>query len=382
MLTSPSTESGTTTQEEIITEKTAVEIQNIASEIDAMLRRTDSRESIDKEETTKEEKVAIRTTTTTTVETVKKEEDHEEPLKNVTEIAPKEEEEKPREINNNEPDDAIPVAVDKEAKEGGIVSADKNVQPEEEQEEANPRVESPSDEEDKRTTKEPSPSSNLVSTIEIEIVEQQPVVTSVSSVTLPANKDTRNSLRIVESEDEDDKLLPPPPPSTTSSDPYKNVVVEMEKYDVRFVPLKGDDSPADTTSPRVNGDGAKTVKDIIDSINKSQSLLKINVEDQKRRASNGSINTRIRELERKESECNEMLNEIDLDQKIGSLRPLSPVPDEEIPVVIRDLQSMKTDDEVNALFKKCRPASGSGNHDWNPLPKPKRSHSSSPSTPN
>lgn len=374
MLTSPSTESGSTTQVEIITEKATIEIQNISSEIDALIRRTESRESVDKDKGKEEEQLP------------------EERLKANSVVA----EEKAPEINNNNKVDKEEALINNSNKEATANNLDLSNE--------KPQIE----EKDILITDSPPTEVEVVtipSKFKIEIVdetkaEEQETVTTIRIEEAPlVIQESISSLRIVESEDEDTKEVPTQDLKTlkieenveekkatnaTSMDPYKNVVVEMEKYDVRFVPLKGEDVVEATSSTaRLNGGSAqnsKTVKDIIDSINKSQSLLKINVEEQKRRASNGSINTRIRELERKESECNEMLNEIDLERKISGLNSPSVVDDvdEEIPVVIRELERVE-EDEVSGLFKKCRPASG-GNHDWNPLPKPKRSHSSSPST--
>lgn len=374
MLTSPSTESGSTTQVEIITEKATIEIQNISSEIDALIRRTESRESVDKDKGKEEEQLP------------------EERLKANSAVA----EEKSPEINNNNKVDKEEAVINNSNKEATANNEDLSNE--------KPQIE----EKDMLITDSQHTEVEVVtipSKFKIEIVdetkaEEQETVTTIRIDEAPlVIQESISSLRIVESEDEDTKEVLTEDLKTlkieenneekkvtnaTSMDPYKNVVVEMEKYDVRFVPLKGEDVVEATSSTaRLNGGSAqnsKTVKDIIDSINKSQSLLKINVEEQKRRASNGSINTRIRELERKESECNEMLNEIDLERKISGLNSPSVVDDvdEEIPVVIRELERVE-EDEVSGLFKKCRPASG-GNHDWNPLPKPKRSHSSSPST--
>lgn len=401
ILTSASTESGTTTQVEINSEKTTVEIQNIASEIDAMLRRTtaESSESLDKEN--------ANTAKASEKDRVQ-DEPHERRLKSEDKI---EEIIISNDSNNNETVVEVDKVVDTINKEDvRLTNGEQEIKPVNDKE--------------------------IISSIEVKVV--------VSEVEKPepfvVTQDL-STLRIVESEDEEDhqtEIIPEPvtaklnrieeiavtgeentnKTSTTNqpievvvakiiqqqkpttindnkNDPYRNVVVEMEKYDVRYVALKGDEEQVVGAGGNINNNNnnnSKTVKDIIDSINKSQSLLKINVDEQaKRRTSNGSINTRIRELERKESECNEMLSEIDLDRKISGLyktgsESVQVGVVDEIPVVIRELHKMEEEqdeqDDVNAMFKKCRPVS-SGNHDWNPLPKPRRSHSSSPSsTPN
>lgn len=355
MLTSPSTDSGTVNQVELINEKTTVEIQNIASEIDAMIRRTESPDSIpDKQLIAREEKEKQD-------EVVK---ELEERFKSESKKCDDEPDQSSRLTNGD-------LHKDYEVEEKDVVK----------------------DEQIKVTSSE---------TIEVVTIEEDHYTPPPPSSSPPPSPPTSapptssGFLRIVESEDEDEKMSitiqsQETPPTTVivetktvekfhvtpcTSDPYKNVVSEMEKYDVRYVPLK--ESEHDEGASKVNGN--KTVKDIIESINKSQSLLKINVEDQKRRASNGSngsINTKIRELERKESECLEMLNEIDLEKKFEGLRDLSPV--EEFPLVIQELNN--NNDEVISLFTKCKPSPSSPSatsHDWNPLPKPKRSHSASP----
>lgn len=351
MITSPSTESGSTTQVElIIAEKATEQIQNIASEIDAMIRRTESREEIQIPGDDKEKGVFIEATTITVVVTEKAE----QKVEDKPEIESKEVE---KELPSNERDHP-----DSNRKE----KSSKNCEPMEIQ---------------------PVSPTPLQMTIEEERPEENKIVVKEKEKI----NGSLNALRIVESEEEISEIIPDEVSNLnhkaaktngTGPDPYKNVVVEMEKYDVRYVPLKGSEESEDQQdSTKSSNGGAKTVKDIIDSINKSQSLLKLNSEE--RRTSNGSINTRIRELERKETECKEMLNEIDLDRKIGSLGRDEEL--EDVPVVIRELQTYvcrdgeeKDGEGSNVLFKKCRPTSGS--HDWNPLPKPKRS--SPAATPN
>lgn len=351
MITSPSTESGSTTQVElIIAEKATEQIQNIASEIDAMIRRTESREEIQIPGDDKEKGVSIEATTITVVVTEKPE----QKVEDKPEIESKEVE---KELPSNDKDHP-----DSNRKE----KSSKNCEPMEIQ---------------------PVSPTPLQMTIEEERPEEKKIVVKEKEKI----NGSLNALRIVESEEEISEIIPDEVSNLnraaaktngTGPDPYKNVVVEMEKYDVRYVPLKGSEESEDQQdSCKSSNGGAKTVKDIIDSINKSQSLLKLNSEE--RRTSNGSINTRIRELERKETECKEMLNEIDLDRKIGSLGREEEL--EDVPVVIRELQTYVSREEEgkdgegsNVLFKKCRPTSGS--HDWNPLPKPKRS--SPAATPN
>lgn len=347
---------------EIIAAKAAAtEIQSISSAIDAMIRRTESRESIEKE-TRETVEVAM---------VVQKENPPEERL-NAKQEEKEEEIIEKTDTNNN----------DNEITSNKGPAAETELQAK--------------TTDWQQSTPGASDASASVTTTVQQIAEEEIKINGSIDETVkpsesvpsyapppPPSPPTEDSLRIIESEDEDATDSNPQVVNKigTTHDPYKNVVVEMEKYDVRYVPLKGEEDHQHCEATRSSSaNNSKTVKDIIDSINKSQSLLKINVDEQKRRASNGSIGTRIRELERKESECNEMLNEIDLEQKISTLNA-TPEEETEIPVVIREMARVD-EEEVNSLFKKCRPASGGGNHEWNPLPKPKRSHSSSPSTPN
>lgn len=357
-MTMPSTDSGSTSQVELlIAEKATEQIQSIASEIDALIRRTESRESVLHEED-------------------KKMNGHEFHEDSKCDIITKADVEK-NELNGKKHEVDLPAET----------KTCKHEQTELQQING-------SEQEPPCLDEDPNLKSDINS---------EPEKTKVEI------DESTNPLRIVESEDEE--TIPSPivekviVTSTSTApmqrrDPYMNVVSEMEKYDVRYVPLKG----AEGEEPRPqNGQTPKTVKDIIESINKSQSLLKINVEEQQqqRRTSNASINTRIRDLERnleqKETVCKEMLSEIELDEKIGSLA-VEEKQEVEIPVVIQDLQIKEEEegkereeqvDDVNELFKKCRPSSASptsspttadGNPYWNPLPKPKRSNNSSPST--
>uniref|UniRef100_A0A1B0DQT8 Uncharacterized protein n=1 Tax=Phlebotomus papatasi TaxID=29031 RepID=A0A1B0DQT8_PHLPP len=165
------------------------------------------------------------------------------------------------------------------------------------------------------------------------------------------------------------------------SDPYRNVVVEMEKYEIRFAPLKTDDAAGE--NHRKNPvERQRSVQEIIESINKSQSLLKINYEDDsrvqsimqdiesqkrdvQRRKSSDSLNRNIRELEQKEQEMRELIKELE-EQETS-----------DIPVVVQEFN--------NNSFDKCvqlrEPEEKDQNDnqtkkssiEWNPLPKPRRS---------
>lgn len=355
-----------------MTDRTTVTIQNIASELDAMIRRTDSVDSVDKEKT-----------------------------KGVDQGRDD------RQLKDDPPEDEI-LTIHIIDRQGG----------------------DPTESTSNRSDPKPLPKPREL--IAKEVVEEDSasakIVTITSSTTTVhkvGKKENRSgssgALRIIESDDESEipvtirsfddstKDTTPKPlengnardeASGSTATVYENSAplngngtVATEQYDVRFVPLVDKEEPVVET---VTEDGSSSagkpktvnVKDIIESINKSQSLLKINYEDHKaRRTSNGSINTRIRELERKETEINEMLNEIDLDRKVNGLcssRTDDQIVEEEIneiPVVIRDLESqISREEDSGSLFQKCRPTSLSqqnrplsGDHDWNPLPKPKRS---------
>ncbi|GAB0096627.1 hypothetical protein DMENIID0001_121570 [Sergentomyia squamirostris] len=176
------------------------------------------------------------------------------------------------------------------------------------------------------------------------------------------------------------------PPQATSpelrsperSDPYKNVVVEMEKYEIRFAPLKTNDEENHRRNPV---ERQRSVQEIIDSINKSQSLLKINYEDDSRvqtimqdiesqkrevhrRKSSDSLNRNIRELEIKEQEMQQLIKELEVQA--------------EIPLVVQEFNNntsssdkcvqLRDSDQQNANRPEMK-----SSIEWNPLPKPRRS---------
>ncbi|XP_059618426.1 uncharacterized protein LOC132262937 [Phlebotomus argentipes] len=164
------------------------------------------------------------------------------------------------------------------------------------------------------------------------------------------------------------------------SDPYKNVVVEMEKYEIRFAPLKTNDDLGEENHRRNPIERQRSVQEIIDSINKNQSLLKINYEDDsrvrsimkdiesqkmdvQRRKSSDSLNRNIQELELKEREMRELIRELEEAS--------------DIPVVVQEfnnnsfdkcvqLRDPERDQNDNQTVQKS-------SIEWNPLPKPRRS---------
>ncbi|XP_055597280.1 uncharacterized protein DDB_G0290587 [Uranotaenia lowii] len=142
-------------------------------------------------------------------------------------------------------------------------------------------------------------------------------------------------------------------------------------------------------------DSRRSVRDIINSINKSQSLLKVNYETSAgmhSSQSNDSVNRNIRELNEREKEIQNMLREIDSrygdrgqpsssvsdfgQTKRGSYYDNVPDGDDNMNNLMskgnfrvkksptKSLGMDNNGDEV-AQFQDC--------HDWNPLPKPRRS---------
>lgn len=220
-------------------------------------------------------------------------------------------------------------------------------------------------------------------TEEVEVVMKKPVETPRQSP-----EKSKVDLRIVESQENIPETvksltITENVPKASSSDPYTNVVIEMEKYDIRYVALKDEKNASQepsTSEERRQLESQRSVKEIIDSINKSQSLLKINHEEarQKNGRSSESISTKIKELETQEKNINSMLDEIEFETRVNDLRITEDVSEaelNEIPVVVRDLQThISREEEVGSLFEKCSSPNkrSSAGHEWNPLPKPRR----------
>uniref|UniRef100_A0A1L8DHQ6 Putative mediator of rna polymerase ii transcription subunit 26 n=1 Tax=Nyssomyia neivai TaxID=330878 RepID=A0A1L8DHQ6_9DIPT len=163
------------------------------------------------------------------------------------------------------------------------------------------------------------------------------------------------------------------------SDPYKNVVVEMEKYEIRFAPLKANDEGEHHRRNPI--ERQRSVQEIIESINKNQSLLRINYEDDsrvqsimkdietqkfetERRKSSDSLRRNIAELEVKEREMRELIKELEEQETY------------EIPLPVREFNNnssryvqLREKDVVDQNENQTKVSS----IEWNPLPKPRRS---------
>ncbi|XP_055681579.1 titin [Lutzomyia longipalpis] len=169
---------------------------------------------------------------------------------------------------------------------------------------------------------------------------------------------------------------------TEKSDPYKNVVVEMEKYEIRFSPLKtNDDREGEHRKNPV--ERQRSVQEIIESINKNQSLLRINYEDDtrvqnimhdietqkldaQRRKSADSLSRNIQELEVKEREMRELIRELEEQQEAY-----------EIPVPVQEFNNNSFSKCVQLRDPEARDQNDNQTQrssiEWNPLPKPRRS---------
>ncbi|XP_053695394.1 uncharacterized protein LOC128742924 [Sabethes cyaneus] len=143
------------------------------------------------------------------------------------------------------------------------------------------------------------------------------------------------------------------------------------------------------STPGAGNERRRSVRDIIESINKSQSLLKVNQDSTtglRTAQSNDSVNRNMRELSERERELQALINE--MDSHFGNQKPAAPprdrgsyydnVPDDgddentDNLLSKSDMRSKKSptkslgiEPSDEAQFKDCI--------DWNPLPKPRRS---------
>ncbi|XP_055540664.1 uncharacterized protein LOC129727165 [Wyeomyia smithii] len=167
------------------------------------------------------------------------------------------------------------------------------------------------------------------------------------------------------------------------------IVTEIDEK-IGTARMKISESTGDINSvPTTGGERRRSVRDIIESINKSQSLLKVNQDATgtlHAAQSTDSINRNMRELSERERELQVLINE--MDSHFSKQKPAAPARDrgsyyDNVPddaddgntdnlLSNSDLRSKKsptkslgieTNDE--GQFKDCI--------DWNPLPKPRRS---------
>lgn len=174
----------------------------------------------------------------------------------------------------------------------------------------------------------------------------------------------------------------------------KTIKTENYEFQIRYVPLKEGTPETDlngsSSSIPSNGNGRRrSVKDIIASINKSQSLLKINEPKDstsisnsssidKMAASSESLQRNIKELKENESKIQfflqEMEKKVDVDVNRNSYYDNIPstVLNYEI---IDELNNNNKKSDTDIVFEKCvlRKKNDDENIDWNPLPKPRRS---------
>lgn len=235
-------------------------------------------------------------------------------------------------------------------------------------------------------------------------------VKSHESIVQTSQSDDVPELKIVESTDD----LSSTPTVTESADRYKIRFVALKNFSPepqrRDVELRSKNNQEfdveDMDLPPAPPQRRRSVRDIIASINKSQSLLKINQKpngsteigskynydtylpqtiqttsasepsQQSLKSSNDSINRKYSELEESERKMRKMIR--DMEQSATDLP---------VPVVERFDKFTVDDDKSNDVFKKCvvrrekTVQSGSGasqdenrsSLEWNPLPKPRRS---------
>lgn len=128
----------------------------------------------------------------------------------------------------------------------------------------------------------------------------------------------------------------------------------------------------------------KSVKDIIESINRSQSLLKVDRDSNSLNSvliqthSDDSLKRNLNQLEESEKEIKKIIEEMES----------TPPPDDgktfnEYPLVLKRLEAQNNESDDDVVFRKCtvqtdrdRLMNSRPSHEWNPVPKPRRSRNS------
>lgn len=167
----------------------------------------------------------------------------------------------------------------------------------------------------------------------------------------------------------------------------KTIKTENYEFQIRYVPLKeGTPENGSNSSIPSNGNSRRrSVKDIIASINKSQSLLKINEPKDstsisnsssidKIAASSESLQKNIKELKENENKIQNFLQEMEQKVDVNRNSYYDNIPSTVLNYEAVELNNNKQSD-ADIVFEKCvlRKKNDDGSIDWNPLPKPRRS---------
>lgn len=170
----------------------------------------------------------------------------------------------------------------------------------------------------------------------------------------------------------------------------KTIKTENYEFQIRYVPLKegtpeNDLNGSNSSIPSNGNSRRRSVKDIIASINKSQSLLKINEPKDstsisnsssidKIAASSESLQKNIKELKENENKIQNFLQEMEQKVDVNRNSYYDNIPSTVLNYEAVELNNNKQSD-ADIVFEKCvlRKKNDDGSIDWNPLPKPRRS---------
>lgn len=174
----------------------------------------------------------------------------------------------------------------------------------------------------------------------------------------------------------------------------KTINTENYEFQIRYVPLKegtpeNDLNGSISSIPSNSSSRRRSVKDIIASINKSQSLLKINEPKEnssnsilnsssvdKIAASSESLQKNIRELKENESKIQSFLQEMETKVDVNRNSYYDNIPSTVLNYEKTDeLNNNNKKRDADIVFEKCvlRKKNVDENIDWNPVPKPRRS---------
>lgn len=233
--------------------------------------------------------------------------------------------------------------------------------------------------------------------IQVEVKKEQPVVASevdhpvvvkITETLEPSVAHPTIETLILEESDGDELE----PNKTEETNENKTIKTENYEFQIRYVPLKegtpeNELNGSNSSIPSNSNGRRRSVKDIIASINKSQSLLKINEPKENSStsisnsssidriaASSESLQKNIKELKENENKIQSFLQE--MEKKVDENRNsyYDNIPSTVLSYETEELNNNKKSD-ADIVFEKCvlRKKNDDENIDWNPLPKPRRS---------
>lgn len=222
----------------------------------------------------------------------------------------------------------------------------------------------------------------VVATSEVD----HPIVVKITETLEPSVAHATIETLVLEESDGDD--LEP----IKTIDENKTIKTDNYEFQIRYVPLKegtpeNDLNGSNSSIPSNSNGRRRSVKDIIASINKSQSLLKINEPKENSStsisnsssvdriaASSESLQKNIKELKENENKIQSFLQE--MEKKVDENRNsyYDNIPSTVLSYESEELNNNKKSD-ADIVFEKCvlRKKNDDENIDWNPLPKPRRS---------